>query len=186
MVSPAVSATTCSIMSNGVRRTRAIATAIARALVAGDVVVLTGELGAGKTAMVQSIAEASGVLERVTSPTFAVHRTYRGDIDIHHLDAYRLGESMDVETAGLNEIFDGDGVVLIEWGERISGELPDDRIEIVMRYGETDDERQIDVSLCGNGWRRRGPDLLASLVNVAHESDRDGSAARESTGDRSC
>src|SRR3954465_9577478 len=91
--------------------------AVAGLLSGGDVVVLTGDLGAGKTTFVQGAAAALGVTEPVVSPTFTLVREYRGSRPIHHVDVYRLDRIQDVIDLGVEELLDPEGVTFIEWGD---------------------------------------------------------------------
>jgi tRNA threonylcarbamoyladenosine biosynthesis protein TsaE len=118
---------------------------LARQLPEKAVVLLIGNLGAGKTALAKGILNGLGVasLEEVTSPTFTLIHEY-GDGRAYHLDLYRLDTVAEVETLGLDELFDRRAVVLIEWGERFPGLLPADRVEIELTT-EADESRTIQV-----------------------------------------
>jgi tRNA threonylcarbamoyladenosine biosynthesis protein TsaE len=108
----------------------------------GDVVLLSGELGAGKTALVCGIAEGLGIEETITSPTFVLVKSYRdGFIPLIHADAYRLGTTGEFEDLDLLDA-SRDGVLAIEWGDAVASFAPDDhlRIRIVITGG---DERSI-------------------------------------------
>jgi tRNA threonylcarbamoyladenosine biosynthesis protein TsaE len=107
------------------RATRRLATAIGGALVAGDLVVLEGDLGSGKTFLVRGIARELGVPSRVrvTSPTFALVNEHTGRIPIVHADLYRLGDESELSEIGLAERVGSDAVVLVEWGERFAEAL---------------------------------------------------------------
>jgi tRNA threonylcarbamoyladenosine biosynthesis protein TsaE len=97
---------------------------LARSLHAGDVVALTGELGAGKTCFVRGVVRGLGSATPATSPTFVLVNEYRGRLPVHHVDAYRtvtLDELMDL---GLTELFDGDGITLVEWADKLGPLLP--------------------------------------------------------------
>lgn len=110
--------------------TRAAAGAIAGLLVAGDTVVLGGELGAGKTCFVQGAAAALGVTRRVTSPTFTLVRTYpEANPPLVHCDVYRLDRLHDVMDLG-DEVFADDAVTFVEWGDAIRALLPTDRLDV--------------------------------------------------------
>src|SRR2546426_11378047 len=85
----------------------------------GDVVALSGELGAGKTVFVQGIVRALGVATGATSPTFVLVNEYRGRLPVHHVDAYRTESLAELLDLGLPELMDGDGVTVIEWAERL-------------------------------------------------------------------
>jgi tRNA threonylcarbamoyladenosine biosynthesis protein TsaE len=97
----------------------------------GTVVALCGTLGAGKTRLVQAIAEADGVTRRdVVSPTFVLVQEYRGRRVIYHLDAYRLRDEDEFLDLGPEEYFESGGLTLIEWADRVAAQLPPERIEI--------------------------------------------------------
>jgi tRNA threonylcarbamoyladenosine biosynthesis protein TsaE len=111
--------------------TAALGAALAEALPEGATVALCGTLGAGKTRLVQAIAEAVGVDRRdVLSPTFVLIQEYHGSRTVYHIDAYRLRDEDEFLALGVEEYFDGDGLVLIEWADRVEGCLPRDRIEV--------------------------------------------------------
>jgi tRNA threonylcarbamoyladenosine biosynthesis protein TsaE len=111
--------------------TAALGRALAGLLPDGSVVALCGTLGAGKTRLVQAVAEASGVRDQdVVSPTFVLVREYHGDRPIYHLDAYRLRDEDEFDALGPEEYFEGDGVTLVEWADRVEGSLPEERLEI--------------------------------------------------------
>lgn len=90
----------------------------------GDVVGLTGPIGAGKTVFVQGVADALGIKEAVTSPTFTLISEYHGTMPFHHMDLYRLTSAQEFAWLGVEEILEGDGVTLVEWSEHAQGELP--------------------------------------------------------------
>jgi tRNA threonylcarbamoyladenosine biosynthesis protein TsaE len=111
--------------------TAALGAALAEALPNGSVVALSGTLGAGKTRLVQAVAEASGVDRRdVVSPTFVLVHEYHGRRPIYHLDAYRLRDEDEFLDLGPEEYFETDGLTLLEWADRVPGCLPAERIEI--------------------------------------------------------
>ncbi|HET9234494.1 MAG TPA: tRNA (adenosine(37)-N6)-threonylcarbamoyltransferase complex ATPase subunit type 1 TsaE [Candidatus Eisenbacteria bacterium] len=110
--------------------TEAIAAQMARALDAGDVLILTGELGAGKTTFVRGLAKGLGVAIGVKSPSFAIHLRYPGPLPLHHLDLYRLGSSGDLAELGLEDVLEREGVTVIEWGERLGDWIPERAVRI--------------------------------------------------------
>ena len=111
--------------------TAAFGHALARALPVRCVVGLNGTLGAGKTRLVQAVAEACGIDRRdVISPTFVLVQEYHGRRSIYHVDAYRLRDEDEFLALGVEERFDEDALVFIEWAERVAGCLPRERIEI--------------------------------------------------------
>src|SRR3989442_10483230 len=91
---------------------------------AGDVVALTGELGAGKTVFVQGLVRALGVTSGATSPTFVLVNEYRGRLSVHHVDAYRTSTLTELLDLGLEELIDGGGVTVIELAERLAPPVP--------------------------------------------------------------
>lgn len=93
-------------------------------LPSGSIVVLSGNLGSGKTVFVKGVAKGFGVKEVVTSPTFVFINEYKGRIPIYHLDLYRTDASLEAESVGYEEYLQPDGVTLIEWGEKIKDSLP--------------------------------------------------------------
>ncbi len=120
---------------------------IAAGLPRRAVVLLTGNLGAGKTTIAKGIVSGLGAAapEEVTSPTFTLIHEYGGG-RVYHVDLYRLDRPEQVATLGLEEIFDRDAVVLVEWGERFPALMPAGRIEIRLRALEGD-RREITVML---------------------------------------
>ena len=111
--------------------TAAFGAAIAEILPPGTTVALCGTLGAGKTRLVQAIAEAVGVERRgVVSPTFVLVQEHHGRRDIYHIDAYRLRDEDEFLALGPEEFFESDALTLIEWADRVQGCLPNDRVEI--------------------------------------------------------
>jgi tRNA threonylcarbamoyladenosine biosynthesis protein TsaE len=125
--------------------TVALGERIARELPRKAVVLLIGNLGAGKTTLAKGIAQGLGAVaaEGVSSPTFTLIHEY-GE-RVYHIDLYRLDTAAEVATLGLDEIFDRDAVVLVEWGERFLDLMPAQRIEIRLAP-EGEDVRRIEVS----------------------------------------
>lgn len=115
--------------------TRVVAAAVAAHLRPGDVIALSGELGAGKTCFVQGAAAALGITAPVTSPTFVLLHTYPGPVPIVHGDVYRLGTLRDVLDLG-EDVFAPDVITFVEWGDAITALLPDDHLEVVLTHAE--------------------------------------------------
>ena len=134
--------------------TRAVGQAFAALLRPRDAVILTGELGAGKTTLVQGVARGLDVHDQVVSPTFLLVREYRGRLDIAHVDVYRLDRIQDVVDLALEELGDGDAVLLVEWGDVIEEILPADHVTIELA-AEGDEVRQIVLSPGGQTWIER-------------------------------
>lgn len=118
--------------------TRDIAEALSTVLQPGDVLSLTGELGAGKTCFVQGAARGLGFEDRVTSPTFLLVKEYPARIPIVHCDVYRLDNLSDVRDLG-DAVMGPDGVTFLEWGDAVAPLLPDDRLEVELLIDAEDD-----------------------------------------------
>ncbi len=142
------------LVSRAPDETRKFAAALAELLVPGDVVSLTGELGAGKTAFVQGAARALGVEGPVLSPTFVLVREYKGDMPIYHVDVYRLEKMQEVHDLGFEDFLDPGGVVFVEWGDAIEALLPDSHLRVELTT-EADDTRRLRVSARGPAWAPR-------------------------------
>lgn len=125
-----MSASTVRARTTSVDQTRDLAAALAELARPGDLLVLVGDLGAGKTAFCQGFGRGLGVDEQITSPTFAIVQSYTGRLDLHHLDVYRLGQLNEALDLGLNELLDEGGVTIIEWGDMIVPVLPPDFLEV--------------------------------------------------------
>jgi tRNA threonylcarbamoyladenosine biosynthesis protein TsaE len=138
-----------------VDQTRELAEAIAGLARPGDVIVLAGDLGAGKTAFVQGFGRGLGVTDRITSPTFTLVHVYEGRLPVHHLDVYRLDQLSEALDLGLPEMLDEGGVVLIEWGDAIIPVLPHDLLEVRLTLGEGDDDRSLALRCVGPSWGAR-------------------------------
>lgn len=109
---------------------------LGRHLKDGDVLCLSGDLGAGKTLLSRGIATSLGVEpEAVTSPTFAIMNVYEGrELEVRHFDLYRLNRPEELEDIGFAEYAGGDGVTLIEWAELFSEQLPEEYLQVVLRH----------------------------------------------------
>ena len=144
--------------------TRAVGEALAALLRPRDAVILTGELGAGKTTLVQGVARGLEVADKVTSPTFTLIREYRGRLDVAHVDVYRLERIQDVVDLGLEELGDGEAVLLVEWGDAVEEVLPADHLTIQLNAGEGDDARRISMAPGGATWNERWERLEQLLM----------------------
>ena len=122
--------------------TRALGVALGRALPASAVISLSGELGAGKTTLTRGIAEGLDVrdLRRVNSPTYVLEQIYPGRVPIHHYDAYRLGSPEELLALGFEEHLGDDGVLIVEWGDRVETLLPAETlwVELCHASGSTE------------------------------------------------
>jgi tRNA threonylcarbamoyladenosine biosynthesis protein TsaE len=150
--------------------TKAIGAALAGLLGPGDVVGLNGDLGAGKTRLVQGAAAALGVEGPVLSPTFMLVREHEGDLEVHHVDAYRLSGPLELEDLGLEEVLAADAVVFVEWADRVAAALPESWLELVMTIHD-DDAREIDLRPHG-AWTSRVDRLAAALASFRRQDNR--------------
>jgi tRNA threonylcarbamoyladenosine biosynthesis protein TsaE len=134
--------------------TRAFGAALAAVVRAGDLVVLVGPLGAGKTALTQGLGAALGVREPVTSPTFVISRVHRGGrLPLVHVDAYRLGGVADVDDLDLDASTE-ESVTVVEWGQGLVEQLADEHLEV--RLDRRDDDVRTAVLVPhGPGWEQR-------------------------------
>lgn len=141
------------VETDGAEETRRLAAALGRVAAPGDVIVLEGDLGAGKTTFVQGLAAGLGIPAPVNSPTFTLIKEYHGGrLPLFHIDVYRLGEG--AEDLGFDEVFDAGGVAAIEWGHYAADYLPDEYLEIRLAKGEGD-RRAVRVFPRGEAMRRR-------------------------------
>lgn len=123
------------IVINSLEETAVLGEKLGSMLFPGALITLSGDLGAGKTTLTKSIGKALGVKKVINSPTFTILKSYKGTLPLYHIDAYRLeGISQDL---GFEEVFDADGVCVIEWPHYIESQLPKQRLEIeILRSGE--------------------------------------------------
>lgn len=149
--------------------TRAIGGALAGFLAPGDVVSLSGDLGAGKTCLVQGAAAALGVRARVQSPSFVLVREYAGSARVVHVDVYRLNSLQELYDLGYEEVFDPGSVTFVEWGDAVDGALPADRLEIEMTQHD-EERRRIVIRASGRRWDRDWESLRKACAGWAAEA----------------
>jgi tRNA threonylcarbamoyladenosine biosynthesis protein TsaE len=155
--------------SSSAAETRALAGALAPLVRPGDVVLLVGELGAGKTVFTKGLADALGIDEPVISPTFTLARRYEGRVPLVHVDVYRLGVGAEVFDLGLDDLADDDGVIVVEWGDLAAGFVRGDQLEVRLEALDADSAaddlagdgpRLVTVTPRGGGWLARRADLV--------------------------
>jgi tRNA threonylcarbamoyladenosine biosynthesis protein TsaE len=132
------------VVTHSPQETLALGRAIGRLLGPGDVVTLSGELGAGKTVMAQGLGQGLDVEEPVSSPTFTLVHEYAGRVPVRHLDVYRQRSADELIDLSRDDLLRGGGAVLVEWPERIHAALPDERLDVTLTWGESD-SRRIDL-----------------------------------------
>ena len=127
---------------------KSLATAMREHLPRSLAIGLVGTLGAGKTTMVQAIAESAGIdVSEVTSPTFTLLRTHQGRfLRLHHLDAYRLSDEDEFYELGVDELFDDQAWTIVEWADRVKSVMPEETLWIEMECGADPDARVIRFS----------------------------------------
>ncbi len=138
-------------ISSSAAETRGLGCQLGSCLARGDVVALTGELGAGKTTFVAGLAEGLKIDPRypVASPTFVFARTYEGSLPLHHIDLYRIEKESELRGLGLEEMLEGSGVTVIEWFDRFPQIWPEARLDVHIEYGDQE-KRTLRASGVGN------------------------------------
>jgi tRNA threonylcarbamoyladenosine biosynthesis protein TsaE len=124
-------------ISNSAEQTRRVGERLGRLLHSGDLICLEGDLGAGKTCLTQGIGRGLRVGSAITSPTFIIVNEYQlpeRSYKLYHVDLYRLETAAEAQATGLEELFFGDGICVIEWAERVREILPADRLWVTLRY----------------------------------------------------
>lgn len=159
-------ATLFTITTQAAAATRALGVRLGRLLRAGDLLRLQGDLGAGKTTFVQGVVAGMGGTGRVTSPTFTLvneYSTAKG-LTVYHMDAYRLGLADSgeqvVDTLGLDDLLEGESVLLVEWSEHVAALLPAEGLTVRFDYGADEDTRTLTFAARGP----RATELLRALA----------------------
>ena len=129
----------------------------------GDLFLLSGALGSGKTTLTQGIAWGLGVQEHARSPTFVLVSEYRGRLPVYHVDLFRIDTPAEVLDLGLEEYLEGDGVVVVEWAEKAAEVLPQEHLWVELAYQGHGDHRAIRLKARGRRYRN----LLAQLEAAA-------------------
>jgi tRNA threonylcarbamoyladenosine biosynthesis protein TsaE len=158
---------TARLLSRGVDDTRALGERVGRLCLPGDVILLEGPLGAGKTALAQGLARGLGVAGVVNSPTFTLVKEYAGRLPLYHVDLYRLDDASQAVDLGIEDYLDRQGVCVVEWAERAAEVWPVDHLRV--RFTVTGpDERLLDLEGTGT----RGAALCAQLAadGASHQS----------------
>ena len=136
------------MLSNSAAQTRNIGMKLGKLAAAGDVILLVGPLGAGKTCLTQGIARGMGIHEYTASPSFVLVREYRGKLPLYHIDLYRLDHMEEIEELGLDNYLYGNGVCIVEWAEKGLALLPEQHLLIEIGY-ISDTKRGLRLTPCG-------------------------------------
>lgn len=133
--------------SYSVEDTKLIAKEFAKKIKVQDVICLYGDLGVGKTAFVQGLADEFGVKGYISSPTFTIVNEYTADLPIYHFDVYRIENSDEIIDIGFDEYLYGDGICIIEWPQNIEDILPQSRYTVTISKDYTKDEQYRDIEI---------------------------------------
>ena len=155
------------ILTNSEEETSAAGERLAVRVKPGDVLLLHGDLGAGKTAFAQGLAAGLGVEGPVTSPTFTIVQEYEGRLPVAHVDVYRLDTVQDLYDLGFDELIDDGRVTIVEWGDRVVQALPADHLVIRIDPGAADNERVLELSFRGARWHSRRAAIEGALGALA-------------------
>ena len=134
------------LLTRSAEQTKALGARLAAQLNAGDVLLLEGDLGAGKSELTRGIARGLGISETVTSPTFTIVNEYSGTIPLFHFDMYRLGGEDELFDIGWDDYLARNGVCAVEWSEQAAGALPEDAILVDIARGEGENDRIITIT----------------------------------------
>jgi tRNA threonylcarbamoyladenosine biosynthesis protein TsaE len=152
--------TTLLVHTRSADETTAFGERIGSLLVGGEVLLLSGDLGTGKTTFVKGLARGLGISELPFSPTFTIVHSYAGGrLPLVHVDLYRTDSSSEVAALGLEDLFEPPAVSAIEWGEKALPVVTDDYLELAFAWESNDDDRAIKVTPYGS-WRAREAALL--------------------------
>lgn len=127
-------------------------------LKSGDVVCLTGDLGAGKTTLTKAIAVGLGIDDYVTSPSYTIVNEYEGRLPLYHFDVYRINDAEEMYELGYEDYFFGSGVCIIEWAGMVEDLLPEERIWIEIYQGDVFEKRNVTI--------KAQPEILKKLEGI--------------------
>jgi len=156
------------LQSASAGETRRLGALLGGVLAAGDIVLLTGDLGAGKTAFTQGIGAGLGVADTINSPTFTILKEYAGRVPLYHFDLYRIEDPNELPALGFEDYFDGEGVCVVEWAERgEDGSGGDAAWPASWLRIEFQKVSSSERTLCCSAMGQRGRALLAEFLRVA-------------------
>ena len=159
------------VFSQSFEQTMNLGRSLAQHLLPGDILAFFGDLGAGKTCMIQGICQGLGVSKDVyiTSPTFVIMNRYNGRLPIYHFDFYRLSCREEIIDLGYEEFFFGQGVCMIEWADRAEGLIPDDYFKVLMKIISPTD-RKVEIIAYGIDCQKRLSHLNSIYKNTENIS----------------
>ena len=153
-------------VSRSADETKEIGRAVGEAVTGGTIVLLIGQLGAGKTTLTQGLAAGLGVTAYTKSPSFVLVNEYEGRLPLFHMDLYRIDDPAEAWELGLSDYLSHDGVLAVEWADRAASIFPDDRLEIRIDY-IADSERRLTVAGRGGAAARVVMHLRDRMTTVA-------------------
>jgi tRNA threonylcarbamoyladenosine biosynthesis protein TsaE len=163
---PVLDSHSLEVISRSPEQTRRVGMRLGALLQAGDTICLIGDLGAGKTTLVQGMATGWGSLDAVSSPTFVLVNVYRGrgGARLYHLDAYRIASAAEAEDLGLEDML-VQGALVVEWADRIDRALPKDNLAVRMRLVD-DNQRDLVIAATGKRYRQLLDELRRQIYGV--------------------
>jgi tRNA threonylcarbamoyladenosine biosynthesis protein TsaE len=144
--------------------TREMAAQLAGIVRPGDLVLLVGDLGAGKTTFAKGFAAGLGIEGEVTSPTYTLVHLHQGRLPLAHVDVYRLDHLRELVDLGLPELLDDGAVVLVEWGDVLASEVPGGYLEVRMLQGRAEQDRRVQLRSVGAAWCDRAGDVASAVA----------------------
>ena len=155
------------VVSRSAEDTQNLGRAIGQRAQAGDIYLLHGPLGAGKTCLTQGIAWGLDVTGHARSPTFVLMNVYRGRLEMYHLDLYRVSGSSEAWDLGLEEQLFGDGICVVEWADRAEDLFPEDSLRIFLEYAGEENDRAISIETDGERFRPLLEELARQFPDVS-------------------
>jgi tRNA threonylcarbamoyladenosine biosynthesis protein TsaE len=141
------------VVSKSAEQTYKLGEALGKTLQQGDIICLTGDLGAGKTAFTKGIGAGLDIQEFITSPTYTIINEYDGRIPLFHFDVYRLEGVEEMYELGYEEYFFGDGAVVVEWADIVQDIIPQERLWVTILRGKEEDSREIIFDASGERYQ---------------------------------
>ncbi|MDF2840796.1 MAG: putative hydrolase [Clostridia bacterium] len=155
------------IISKSAEQTYKLGESLGKILQQGDIICLTGDLGAGKTAFTKGIGAGLDIKEFITSPTYTIINEYNGSIPLFHFDVYRLEGVEEMYELGYEEYFFGDGAVVVEWADIVKDIIPQERLWITILRSKEEDSREIIFDASGERYQKIIEEL-GQHVNTSH------------------